>query len=511
YTYDALDRRRSVSIEGGPSILYEYDSNSRLRTLTQTGWGPTTLDYFATGQLRRRTLPNGFSTRYDYDAAGRITRLTYEQAGLVLGELAYEYDAAGRRTSIGGGLARTRLPDAVPGSSYDSANQQLAFGPYTLTYDGNGNATSLAGPDGLTPLTWDARDRLRRVTLPDSTLDFAYDPLGRRILQVAQNISAYQYAGGDVIRENRGGLDVSYLRGLGIDETLGQAQALAYMIDGTRSTIGLVDDTGHAVQTFTYDPFGLTETSGPPDRAHYQFTGRERDADWLYYYRARYYNPRLMRFLQPDPLGMRGEANAYAYARNNPITNIDPSGLRTYIAHGCCNPSLVDVRTFGEALTSADPDVRYFDWSSKIFFDVIPSTKTPSRAMLDRILRDLMDERLQPGEKLNLIGHSAGGILVNNVGNGLRARGIAVDNMITLGSPLQPGTINGPLPHDVPVTNFTSASTGDFLARTLSGPNVINVPVANITPEGTQDFLTAHTGYWTNAMVISVVQQLIKP
>ena len=512
YTYDSLGRRRTVGVDGAVATMYEYDRNSRLRTLSEAGWGLMALEYFATGQLQRRTLPNSLSTRYDYDELGRVTRMTYERAGLVLGDLTYQYDAAGRRTGLGGSLARTRLPQPIVMSRYDAANQQLAFGGYTLTYDDRGNATALMGPEGVAEMTWDARDRLRRVAAPNATLEFAYDALGRRTLRLGEDVvSLFQYAGGDILREHRNSLDIAYLRGLGADETLGQERSLAYMIDATRSTIGLVDDAGVVIQTFAYDPFGAVETSGSADRVRYQFTGRERDADWLYYYRARYYSPTLMRFLQPDPLGIRGEPNAYAYAMNSPITHIDPSGLRTYIAHGCCNPNLDAVRDFGAALRSIEPDIRYFDWSSKLFFDVIPSSKTPSDAMLDRIVRDLIDAPLQPGEKLNLIGHSAGGVIVNNVANGLRARGIAVDNMITLGTPLSPGTINAPLPHDVAVTNFTSASTGDLLANTLSGPNVVNVPVANITQEGTVDFLTAHTGYWTNAMVLSVVQQLIKP
>jgi RHS repeat-associated protein len=272
-----------------------------------------------------------------------------------------------------------------------------------------------------------------------------------------------------------------------------------------------VDDAGDVTQTFAYEPFGRADTSGSAERVRYQFTGRERDADWLYYFRARYYNPRLARFLQPDPLGLRGEANPYAYAINNPIANIDPSGLRTYITHGCCNPNMTPIQDFRTTMQASDPDIRFFNWSSKLFFDVIPSSKTPSDAMLQQIVRDLQNEPLQPGEKLNLIGHSAGGIIINNVSNALRASGIAVDNMITFGTPLFPGTINAALPPDVQVTNFTAASSGDVLANTLSGPNVINVPVVNMTAEGTKDFLTAHTGYWNNAMVISVVQQLIKP
>ena len=513
YTYDVLGRRHTFTVDGGAVITYGYDRNSRLTSLVQDGWGTTTLDYFPTGQLQRRALSTGLSTRYEYDDAGRVTRLIYERsAGAVLGDVLYDYDAVGRRTGIGGTLARTLLPDGVAAASYDVANQQMLFGGYTLTYDRNGNATSLLGPDGLAALTWDARDRLRRVTLPDTTLTFDYDATGRRTRRITGDaVASFQYAGNDVVRESRGGLDVSYLRGFGADDTLGQEGSLGYMIDGTRSTIGLVDPTGSLAQTFAYEPFGRAVTTGDPARVRYQFTGRERDTDWLYYYRARYYAPRLARFLQPDPLGLRGEPNPYAYARNNPITNVDPSGLRTYLVHGCCGPDMKAVYEFKSALEPFDSDVRVFTWSSSIFFDVIPSTKTPSSALLDRILRDLQDEPLAPGEKLNLVGHSAGGIIANNAANGVRARGIPVDNLITMGSPLFPGFIHAPLPPDVPVTNFTAASSGDLLARTLSGANVINVPVVNVTRSGTKDFLTAHSGYWDNAMVQSVIQQLVKP
>ena len=509
YAYDELGRRRSLSVEGGSSTAYDYDRNSRLATLTQAGWGATSLEYFATSQLRRRTLPNGLSSRYDYDEAGRVTRMTYERMGLVLGDLVYEYDAAGRRTSLGGSLARTRLPDPVGTSTYDVANQQLAFGNYTLTYDGNGNATSVVGPESLATLTWDTRDQLRRVTMSDAAVELRYDALGRRVRRLTDDVSAYQYAGGDVIRESRHGLDVAYLRGLGADETLGQEQSLTYLIDGTRSTIGLVDGSGNLVQTFAYEPFGVAETSGPPDRVRYQFTGRERDADWLYYYRARYYNPRLMRFLQPDPLGRAGGANVYAYAANNPLSFIDPSGLRTYVAHGCCQnaESRRQWGTFTETLQSADPDVQFFSWSSSVFFDVIPTTKQPSDALLDQILRDLDSKPLSPGEKLNLVGHSAGGIIVNNVANGLRARGIPVDNLIMLGTPLFPGTINAAMPSDVPITNFDDRF--DPLSTTKHGPNVTNVPVINRRMDRGFDALTSHSGYITNQAVISTIQNII--
>jgi RHS repeat-associated protein len=58
------------------------------------------------------------------------------------------------------------------------------------------------------------------------------------------------------------------------------------------------------------------------------FTGREWDPETgLYYYRARYYDPKLGRFVSEDPIKFLGGANFYAYVENSPTTRRDPSGL----------------------------------------------------------------------------------------------------------------------------------------------------------------------------------------
>jgi RHS repeat-associated protein len=63
---------------------------------------------------------------------------------------------------------------------------------------------------------------------------------------------------------------------------------------------------------------------------------REWDPDGLYYYRARYYDPKIGRFLSDDPLGFEGgDSNFYAYVFNDPVSLSDPSGLTTQI---CCRP-----------------------------------------------------------------------------------------------------------------------------------------------------------------------------
>ena len=64
------------------------------------------------------------------------------------------------------------------------------------------------------------------------------------------------------------------------------------------------------------------------------FTGKERDSEsGNDYFGARYFASSMGRMLSPDPLGGSlanpQSLNKYAYALNNPLTNIDPTGLYT--------------------------------------------------------------------------------------------------------------------------------------------------------------------------------------
>ena len=93
------------------------------------------------------------------------------------------------------------------------------------------------------------------------------------------------------------------------------------------------DVSGHRVGEARYTPFGEMRRGYPvgvmsTDR---RFTGQRWDgALALYDYRARYYDPSLGRFLQPDPLvpelGNPQSLNRYAYVYNNPLRYTDPSG-----------------------------------------------------------------------------------------------------------------------------------------------------------------------------------------
>ena len=78
---------------------------------------------------------------------------------------------------------------------------------------------------------------------------------------------------------------------------------------------------------YAYSPYGETTTLGPDSGNPLQFTGRENDATGLIFNRARYWDPILKRWINEDPIGMRGGLNMYAYVGGNPISFTDPEGL----------------------------------------------------------------------------------------------------------------------------------------------------------------------------------------
>jgi RHS repeat-associated protein len=128
-----------------------------------------------------------------------------------------------------------------------------------------------------------------------------------------------------------GSVQANLLLGVGIDEVLQRTETAStshFLADGLGSTLALTDNTG-AVQTeYTYEPFGTTTTSGAASTNATQYTGRENDGTGLYYYRARYYQPGLQRFISEDPIGFRGgDVNLYAYVQNAPMSLVDPGGL----------------------------------------------------------------------------------------------------------------------------------------------------------------------------------------
>ncbi len=222
----------------------------------------------------------------------------------------------------------------VPSLTYNSSNELISTSRSSYTYDYNGNLISKSGSNGATSYAWDYENRLASVTLPGSggTVSFKYDPFGRRIQKSGPaGTTNSLYDGANIVAD----LDVSgavlarYTQGSGIDEPLASVTGLGaafFEADGLGSVTSLSGASG-ATDGYTYKPFGITTADGSnPNR--FRFTGREWDQETgLYYYRARYHDPSVGRFISEDPTWFHGGINFYAYVGNNPTHFIDPTGL----------------------------------------------------------------------------------------------------------------------------------------------------------------------------------------
>ena len=143
----------------------------------------------------------------------------------------------------------------------------------------------------------------------------------------------YLYDGEDILKEydGSGNLLATFVHGPGIDEPIAMTrggQTSYYHADGLGSFIGLTNSSEAVVQTYEYDSFGnITNQTGTIQNT-YTYTAREFDTEsGLYYYRARYYDPQIGRFISSDPIGfLGGDINLYRYVKNNPVNLIDPSG-----------------------------------------------------------------------------------------------------------------------------------------------------------------------------------------
>jgi RHS repeat-associated protein len=89
------------------------------------------------------------------------------------------------------------------------------------------------------------------------------------------------------------------------------------------------------VQHIEYVPFGevFIEEGNSTWNTPYLFNAKELDEETgLYYYGARYYDPRISLWLSADPLQEKKPwMSPYAYCSNNPINRIDPDGKDDFV------------------------------------------------------------------------------------------------------------------------------------------------------------------------------------
>jgi RHS repeat-associated protein len=175
------------------------------------------------------------------------------------------------------------------------------------------------------------------VTTNGTTVDFGYDGLGRRVRKTVSGVTTgYLYAGADLLMEldGNGNASTEYAYWPSVDAPFAMSkggQTYYFAQDPTGNNItGLIRASDNSVQaSYAYTPFGA-QRSGTFDNVgnSLQFAARQYDSTTkLLYFRARYYDPQVGRFISEDPLGLGGGINPYVYAGNDPVNGSDPLGL----------------------------------------------------------------------------------------------------------------------------------------------------------------------------------------
>jgi|HubBroStandDraft_2_1064218.scaffolds.fasta_scaffold16294_1 RHS repeat-associated protein len=202
--------------------------------------------------------------------------------------------------------------------------------------DANGN--TLSDASGRT-FTWDFENRLTQAVVPGTNggmTTFKYDPFGRRIQKSGPlGTTNYLYDTGAIVETAglSGAENTAFTQGPGVDEPLAilsGGTAAYYQADEQSSITSLTTSSGTVTQNYAYDSFGKTTASTGSTNNFFRYAGREFDSETgLYFYRLRYYDPTVGRFLNEDPSGFDGGRDFYPYADNNPATLTDPFGLQS--------------------------------------------------------------------------------------------------------------------------------------------------------------------------------------
>jgi RHS repeat-associated protein len=181
--------------------------------------------------------------------------------------------------------------------------------------------------------TFDAENRLKSVAVSGQTTTFIYDGDGNLVKKIKPDNSKTIYVGGiyEVDKTSGGSVTrtVTYYPAAGamrINSTL-----YFTLKDHLGSASVVTDASGNILGENRYYPYGETRLTTGTIFTDKLFTGqREMAGLGIYHYGARFYSPKLGRFLSADSIvsnPMNPQAfNRYSYVLNNPLRYIDPSG-----------------------------------------------------------------------------------------------------------------------------------------------------------------------------------------
>jgi RHS repeat-associated protein len=325
----------------GPVRGWTWSNSTTEVRLHDTDWNPSAISglestsYTVDNAFRITAIANAsnsaLSWSYGYDSLDRLTSAS--QTG---NSQSWTYNANGNRLTQGGTLSSSY--------SISSSNNQISSISGTLSrsysYDDAGNTTD----DSMATFSYNDRSRMASATASSATTDYLYNALGQRIEksggpagtvlfmydETGHMIGEYD-GSGTLIEETvwMGDVPVATLR------PSGSTTAVYYIHADHLNSPRMVtrpSDNG-ILWRWDTDPFGTVAPNENPQSLgtfvyNLRFPGQYYDAETgLYYNYMRDYDAQTGRYIESDPIGLKGGVNTYAYVQQNPISRIDPTGL----------------------------------------------------------------------------------------------------------------------------------------------------------------------------------------
>lgn len=315
YTYDGAHNQTTKTDSKGQT-KYEYDSLNRLSQVTEPSGKVTSYIYDKAGnRIQETVLLNNTSTNttYSYNEQNRLTD-TVMKVGFDTEKVRYEYDNNGNTLIKVKETTKPVDPELSSSFVFQKAGTSTTREAVFMEYD-----------------VW---NQMIKTVDGDKALEYMYNGEGYRVeKKVNDQATRYMYEGDKVVLEvdGQGNETAKNTYGTGILSRTSGSDTAYYMYNGHGDVTALFSDTGNVLATYYYDAFGnQMEMTGEADNP-FRYAGYQYDEETgVYYLNARYYDPKIARFLtedtyrgQPnDPLSL----NMYTYCNNEPMMYTDPSG-----------------------------------------------------------------------------------------------------------------------------------------------------------------------------------------
>ena len=222
---------------------------------------------------------------------------------------------------------------------HNALNQLIKKGNEQFTYDDRGNLISREKDGKAILYHYDGLDRLISIQTTQGVVCYTYDPFNRRMAKKCpeEEDQLFIYQGQEEI-----GLwkqeAIQELRITGSNERTPmvameiKGELYAPMHDLTGNVACLTDRDGEVVERYRYTAYGESEILSPSGQLRassaignpWQYASKRLDPETGFVaFGLRYYDPKLGRWITPDPAGFEDGQNLYAYVHNSPLLHFD--------------------------------------------------------------------------------------------------------------------------------------------------------------------------------------------